>query len=925
MKSRALTCFSLAISLAYSQQVEVDINLNISHSVDSYSPVFDRAKYINLHATSLENDFFNNLSLLGDFMEDNDVYLGRDAGIQNFQLSQTAEDPQNPGFPSAANMQSRGSFFRQNYAANTMIHPFEARQESSIITSISSPFFPGSGVVSNGGWTIASADATGIWWRDFLTNFFGAGTTTGLPKPKFLEIMNEPILELILLHDPALATRTDIYEYHNTVAARVREEHEDIMIGGFAHALRNLEDDNFTQWQQTWENFLTIAGENMDFLSLHLYDSPFEPFETNQFLREGGNAEATLDLIENGSQVILGEVKPIIISEYGSFISSYNEDPYTQARDWTNLKAFNSMLMGFLERPNVLLKTVPFMLIEAEFFRGQGDPNDPYPYRLLRRDPDDGSGSLAFTEFVRFYELWADVNGTRVESRSSDLDIQVDAYVDGNKAYVILNNLQFESQLVNLNFFGVSGNSITDVRVKHLRFDPIADTPQLDILNVTNQPDFVLESESTAILEYSFTSPIIVDETCNEVKTYAHQYVQAIVAGEPLSFNVNSGTIPALGEAVLRVGIGRAHADSKLPVILFNGKQVLAETDFRGYDQLPRPNFFGLLEVSIPFELVRERNVVTTIFPDSGGRVSSVALQLFDFSVLPGRSGSLYGAGAGSSPLVVPKPSFFAEMGMDQFGLEWQSESDHSYLVEESTDLENWEAITGFLSGGSSSTQNLSISATVPEYFTRIATTNFPRPTGVSAAQADFDSDGFTNDEELALGTSPFFPNTGDSDGDSVPDAFELRVIAASSADQWERVDQINASNAVQAGSETGQGAPGVGLTDFVSLEFAPTTLPVGRVYPVQVRYSATTNRDIVVAFRDMSPNIWLGESRLTIPAGEGVAIIYVNILDAANNFAPMDTTPGNDYFFRGDIRPVGGDFSTIINGFSDSAVVTVE
>ena len=53
-----------------------------------------------------------------------------------------------------------------------------------------------------------------------------------------------------------------------------------------------------------------------------------------------------------------------------------------------------------------------------------------------------GSGHWEWSGYIRWYELWADVDGTRVETPSSDPDIQVDAYVDGSTGFLILNNLE---------------------------------------------------------------------------------------------------------------------------------------------------------------------------------------------------------------------------------------------------------------------------------------------------------------------------------------------------------------------------------------------------------------------------------------------------------------------------------------------------
>ena len=53
-----------------------------------------------------------------------------------------------------------------------------------------------------------------------------------------------------------------------------------------------------------------------------------------------------------------------------------------------------------------------------------------------------------YTEIVKFYQLWANVKGTRVDTKSCNLDTQIDTYVNGNKAYVIINNLHHEPHML---------------------------------------------------------------------------------------------------------------------------------------------------------------------------------------------------------------------------------------------------------------------------------------------------------------------------------------------------------------------------------------------------------------------------------------------------------------------------------------------
>ncbi|MDU0354373.1 hypothetical protein RS130_10900 [Paraglaciecola aquimarina] len=71
------------------------------------------------------------------------------------------------------------------------------------------------------------------------------------------------------------------------------------------------------------------------------------------------------------------------------------------------------------------------------------------------------------TDKIQWYALWSDVKGTRVDTHSNDPDIQVDAYVDGNHTYLILNNLEWYDIPVDLSFMGINGNTVNSVNMKH--------------------------------------------------------------------------------------------------------------------------------------------------------------------------------------------------------------------------------------------------------------------------------------------------------------------------------------------------------------------------------------------------------------------------------------------------------------------------
>ena len=214
-------------------------------------------------------------------------------------------------------------------------------------------------------------------------------------------------------------------------------------------------------------------------------------------------------MIEHYSDIALGAPRPFIISEYGGRNRPLESQNWSTARDWDTLKSFSSMMMSFMDRPNLMYKAVPFIVLKAEWAT-----SPPSPWRLMRKanEPASYSGDWVYTEMIKFYQLWSEVNGTRVDVISSDPDVQVDAYVDGTSAYVILNNLNSVSHTINLNMFENSGNSLQSVFEKSMYWG--GSNVALDQITHTGPlPSITLQPDATTILKYTFANNVDVNET----------------------------------------------------------------------------------------------------------------------------------------------------------------------------------------------------------------------------------------------------------------------------------------------------------------------------------------------------------------------------------------------------------------------------
>ncbi|WP_096084999.1 agarase [Agaribacterium haliotis] len=650
----------------------VDINFDMRHSVGGHYE-FDRQKYITIHASHIENDWVGgddaslgaenkDPDLVINFSEDNDVYFGRDTGGFSWQLRNIMQDSSRAGFVDESSAMSRGAQQKANYSNNNTKkfvqgRAVEHRAQDIIVGTQQHPFWPEGTLISSlvdNDWAFSENDtsaeplgtATGHYIGQYLANFFkqdnNSASETGMPKATWVEVMNEPLYDLVTDRE-GLDNQVEpdtIFEYHNAVASEVQKSNPGLPVGGYTVAFPDFDRDNFQRWEERDKRFIDIAGANMDFFSVHLYDFPC--FNNSERYRKGSNVEATLDMLEAYSLIELNEVKPLVISEYGAAIHCMFNQGWNAERNTLQMRAINSLLMAFLERPDVVAKTIPFIVVKAEWGR---EGEIPYGPRLMvqgkeRGDSDSGE-QWVYSDLVLFYQLWAEVNGTRVDSKTTDLDVLSDVYVDGDTAYIILNNLVFDDKEIALNQYGLNGNTITAVNIKHLTTsdDQWQASSIIESNSATLPESVTLGAEATMIIKVSFASELAIDQQSNESKYYADSYKQAISANSAIEFNINDVETGSTGEAVLRLGVGRDHGRSLQPNIALNGTVVdNSGIDYRGYDQqrgssmTGRDNFFGILELSVPYDLLQQNNTLSVSFEDDGGYVSSAALQVFEQS-----------------------------------------------------------------------------------------------------------------------------------------------------------------------------------------------------------------------------------------------------------------------------------------------------
>lgn len=471
------------------------------------------------------------------------------------------------------------------------------------------------------------------WVVEYFKNFADVSS-----RPEYYEPMNEPFVHARDYYsepdwDPIAEARVKLEMAHvfKAIGNRINETPElaNMKVIGYAAAYPSFERNDFSHWSNNMKMFMDEAGIEMDGFSTHLYDGINQVGQDTK--RSGSNLEAVLDLIESYSFEKWNIVKPHIISEFGGIVGSdYTDETTFDINNAQSIRSQNAMLFSLLERQSHTELSIPFTTGKSTWHITAANNYMPYKAVLFKPVPFgvplENVTSWAYTDRIYFYDLWKNVTGDRILIRSNNPDVQTQAFRDGNKLYIAMNNLDDFTQNINLNFDNVFGSSINDVRIKSVIVNP-NETLQFSDQTYTAIPSqYQLAPNETIVLEYNYDTNFEFNSTITSNRYYDDVVVQDIIANNPINYNFSSVTTSTAGYATLRMSIGRKHDKSKSPTIVFNGSNLNIPTNWKGYDQTNRDDFFGMIEINVPNELVNESNTVSIAFPDSGGHISSVVL-----------------------------------------------------------------------------------------------------------------------------------------------------------------------------------------------------------------------------------------------------------------------------------------------------------
>jgi len=481
-----------------------------------------------------------------------------------------------------------------------------------------------------------------ILFADWTVEYFKNYVDTYL-RPEYYEPMNEPFVNARDFYDepdfdPVAEARVklEMTQFFKYVAQKIHAapELDNMKVLGYSAAFLSFEKNDFSIWNQNMKMFMDEAGQDIDVFSTHIYDGINQIGQETR--RSGSNMEAILDLIETYSYFKWGIIKPHAITEFGGIVNG----DYTDINNIQSIRSQNSILFGLLERTDRMEIAMPFTTGKSTWHITEENNYMPYKAVLYKAIPivvplDQVTG-WEYTSRIHFYDLWKDVYGDRILIRSDNMDVLTQGFIDGNKLHIALNNLDDFDQPINLNFNG-SLPDISELKIKSLIVNPDVNA-DYTIQTYTERPEtYTLKKNETVVMEFTFLEPVTSENLIQKKRYYSTNYMHPILANNSINYNFNNVSLTGnSGFASLSMSIGRKHDRSKSPNIIVNGVSINVPSNWKGYDQIERNDFFGTIEIPVPIGIIQENNTVSITFDDSDGHLSSLILTVesYDSSIL---------------------------------------------------------------------------------------------------------------------------------------------------------------------------------------------------------------------------------------------------------------------------------------------------
>lgn len=453
-----------------------------------------------------------------------------------------------------------------------------------------------------------------------------------LDRPEFFEPINEP--HWSYFNDQKLA------DWHVATNKAFKANEIPTAVGGSCMSVCYMYNQNYRSWNG-FRNFLDNTDGQLDFYSFHVYD--YLDFEDGEFvgrIQSGLPLEGVFDLVASYSSQKFGRVTPIVVSEHGGYVSEnrgMHPDDITnviakehfpgsgfewemEKRSILDFNLVSSILtntLGFMEHPHIVKKAVPFILLESMWWNPKYYATLYTPYDFKDRKNWVPTCNSHFFEFCR------GIKGRRVKLYSSDRDIQLQAFADGRKLHLLINNLWNDSERLEFKIPKASKYMIrrlgrgNDFR-PYLTENSVAELEQLQI-----------KGREAVLVTAEYPSVLKEKKVVNEQAYYARRIIKEAKGKSSVKFNVDVDPLKDVDYVMLRIGLRRPPGTDFVANVKLNGKEIKMPMEDCAARLESEKDFATTRIAYVNPKLLKAKNVIAVRFPDgNGGTVGSVVLRV---------------------------------------------------------------------------------------------------------------------------------------------------------------------------------------------------------------------------------------------------------------------------------------------------------
>ncbi|MFD2255969.1 beta-agarase [Luteolibacter algae] len=463
---------------------------------------------------------------------------------------------------------------------------------------------------------------------------------TDFTRPAYYELVNEP--HWSFFKDQHLA------DWHLATKRKVHELTPDVQVGGLCMSVAYFYKDYYKNWLGM-KSFIDNTRGELDFYSFHVYDYYRNPEAGKNATRitSGLPLEGVLDLVNNYAVNTFGKELKLVVSEHGGYASKPGEDKMDydgqfladelydslveEKKDgftgemerrsmiqWLHVSSILANTLTFMDRPQSVVKSVPFILANTEAW-------DPKYYASVYTPEEYEKGAELQASFLAsFYKLFAGIEGRRVIADSPDPDLQVRAFADGKKVYTIVNNLSTVEHQITLS--GLEGAKHEERRISRGKNM----LPSYTVSEPETAKGIVLGSREVIVYISTFPEEVKEKSIIFEKVFYGDRITQKIDGENPVA--TIKVKVPDGGKALdsmLRIGIDRGVNSSYFVNVSMNHMplNVPQEDSATRYDDSD-DGYASTKLIPIPAGKLAKENNILISFPDGGdGAVGSAVIR----------------------------------------------------------------------------------------------------------------------------------------------------------------------------------------------------------------------------------------------------------------------------------------------------------